>query len=992
MLLCLDTQEAQATSSNLSITDSLQAIRLERKLDSFMYVNMLDSALTYTALARQIYVESQAWQKAMSLQNRVAKRATRKERLDQALELLLNARDIGRKHYYPNEDVLKKIDKKKPHPPLLLLADIYNNISRVYFKKGNYDLAARFLSKTLVIKEHLLGKNSEEVGLVFFEFGSIHYFMDNFKKALVYNQKGLNIQLQNYYEDHTRLIKTYKNIANIYTRLDDKENALKYYQKTRDILEKNGGIRLVELHSAYTNIALTYEKLARYDEAIASSLKALDLLAKVYERQHPDFANNYLNIGNIYLQRQLFDSTELYYNKALECKQFKYPNNHPEVMDVYLRLGNLSKKKKDYQEALSRYDEVIKALTGDSERANMGETVSLTKVSSYVHLLEAFNAKAQVLQQIFEETNEWENVVKALDTYQEAASLIDTIHVISRAHLFKELPEGIFEETYYKGVQLAFQLYENVKSEEEKKKCVMIAFGLVEKSRKSKLIDAINSINLRHFHNISDSLVNAYNTINTDIGYNKAQLLKADPQRLKKVSTKLTELSQQKKNLLDEIQHNYPDYYNLRYDFSIANINEVSALLQNDLPNTAIIEFFTNDTLGFVFTLTAKGVYMDRFEIHEELETNYLNFMDFISNKEETISKDMGGYRIYRNNVYKLFEALLKKPLSCIEKDVTDLLIIPDGKFTCLPFEALSTKDLTLEDRVSYQNIPYLLNDYQIYYAYGVSFFMEDLQKQRETSGQIYCGWSVPYEYNQLAINFGQSVLSRFNNNEEETLPKSRQEIGQTNAVMKGEVFIESDANETNFKETGTGALVNHLALNCLVSNQKPMDTKLLFAVSNSDKEDDIFNIYELYNTPMKSNLAVLSATFPTSEEVNQVDGYLNLSRAFAYAGTPSLITTLWRSEDVAPEIMVYFFDKLSKGTPVAESLRHAKLEIINQSNPRKAHPYFWAGMISVGNPKPVVNQIVSLRTWLSLFAGILTILIIIGMIYWYFVERTSEE
>lgn len=70
-------------------------------------------------------------------------------------------------------------------------------------------------------------------------------------------------------------------------------------------------------------------------------------------------------------------------------------------------------------------------------------------------------------------------------------------------------------------------------------------------------------------------------------------------------------------------------------------------------------------------------------------------------------------------------------------------------------------------------------------------------------------------------------------------------------------------------------------------------------------------------------------------------------SRAFTYAGTPSVITTLWKVNDRASyELMREFYSNL-KGRKTAEALRQAQLKTMKEF----PEPFYWAAYQLTGEP-----------------------------------------
>jgi hypothetical protein len=84
----------------------------------------------------------------------------------------------------------------------------------------------------------------------------------------------------------------------------------------------------------------------------------------------------------------------------------------------------------------------------------------------------------------------------------------------------------------------------------------------------------------------------------------------------------------------------------------------------------------------------------------------------------------------------------------------------------------------------------------------------------------------------------------------------------------------------------------------------------------------------------------------------------MSLSRAFAYAGVPSLVVSLWAVDDCATAtLMEGFYRHLAAGLPKDEALRRAKLDYLAESGPLESHPFFWAGFVHAGDPAPLRRE-----------------------------------
>jgi CHAT domain-containing protein len=98
----------------------------------------------------------------------------------------------------------------------------------------------------------------------------------------------------------------------------------------------------------------------------------------------------------------------------------------------------------------------------------------------------------------------------------------------------------------------------------------------------------------------------------------------------------------------------------------------------------------------------------------------------------------------------------------------------------------------------------------------------------------------------------------------------------------------------------------------------------------------------------------VLSACETGMVEVREGDELFGLSRAFIYAGVPTLVATLWNVDDPASkDVMLGLYNGWearngpSRPGRLAQALRDAMLEARNAG----AHTHFWAPFIMIGSP-----------------------------------------
>jgi len=117
--------------------------------------------------------------------------------------------------------------------------------------------------------------------------------------------------------------------------------------------------------------------------------------------------------------------------------------------------------------------------------------------------------------------------------------------------------------------------------------------------------------------------------------------------------------------------------------------------------------------------------------------------------------------------------------------------------------------------------------------------------------------------------------------------------------------------------------------------------------LAGDGKEDGRLRVGEIFSLNLKADTVVLSACESGLGKISRGDEIIGLTRSFIYAGTPSIVTTLWKVNDrTSYELMGEFYSQLKTGRK-AEALRQAQLKTMKQF----PDPFFWAAYGLTGEP-----------------------------------------
>ena len=107
-----------------------------------------------------------------------------------------------------------------------------------------------------------------------------------------------------------------------------------------------------------------------------------------------------------------------------------------------------------------------------------------------------------------------------------------------------------------------------------------------------------------------------------------------------------------------------------------------------------------------------------------------------------------------------------------------------------------------------------------------------------------------------------------------------------------------------------------------------------------------MLTVDKIYSLNLDAELVTLSACETGLSEIANGDDLVGLTRGFLYAGSSSIVASLWKVDDLATgELMTCFYSELNKANK-REALRTAQLE----TKKKYAHPYYWASFQLTGN------------------------------------------
>lgn len=357
-----------------------------------------------------------------------------------------------------------------------------------------------------------------------------------------------------------------------------------------------------------------------------------------------------------------------------------------------------------------------------------------------------------------------------------------------------------------------------------------------------------------------------------------------------------------------------------------------------------LVEYFMGVNHIYIFTLNQNKIQLQSVRNSDTATPKLVHFIDFFSNAK-TISENPLAYNHYANVAYKVLKLPKKSSLE-------NLIIIPDGVLSFLPFEALITKENKTNN---FAEMNYLLNDYSIGYSNSADFYLN----------------AIPFQDQQQTI---LGVFPIFTGTSLE-LAFSEKELQNLNANFKGKYLTHHNATFDNFKKSAANYSILHLSTHAN-SGDISEPAKIRFY-------DQEIVYSEFYNLKLKPDLVVLSACETGIGKLYKAEGAMSIARGFQFAGAENLLFSLWKVNDFTTSVLMEkFYTNVKKGNSYFDSNHLAKLDFIKDENlpNAKKSPYYWSSFVYYGrleNPSET-NYFV----WIALIGGLIALLLLWKIFY----------
>ena len=884
----------------------------------------------------------------------------------------------------------KNLDNKS------FLITAYSGLGISYETIGEYSNAREIYDIVLKINEDPL-----QEAKILNNVGVLQYYLANYDSISYFLRLAARIYEENLDSEHPLLTSTYNNIGNSFLLQNNYRKGIEYYEKCLKIrLKQNNNLRSIA--NLYSNLGRAYSTIGRRYKGLEYRKKALELALAQSEVNSAQIASFYSGIANQELDWEGdLDLAELYLNKALEIQERIFKELSYEIGSTIESLGYTAQLKKDYHRARSYYQQALKIYNRLNHRRTSSVYFKLGQTyagqSDYDSAIHYYKKTIDYHKNDTINHNWWIGYVGLTEAFVQLNNLDSAWYFANQVFVGTTVPQyesGIIFGITLGIVELKLEILSKMSKAELNRdggqkilQLIAESIRIIEDNRKS--IDNLKVASFsNNIHRISEY---AFLPNNHDFTFNKIQISKSfilktavskqnyyaqsdidslidietsflsklsrlkskkigldKPSDIQEIERQIFDLNRQYDLLIEYVRKNYPDYHNLRYNAYAASIEEVQNFLNK---NETLVEYFEGNSTLYAFVIDKNQYEVVSWPKPKDYDELLAEF------KEVIVQPNLSQYTLVGHQLYSALYAPIDSLIN-----TEQVIIVPDGQLWGVNFDLLLTQ---ASESQSYQQLPYLLREHTLSYAYSATLLLQEANRKREYNPtQQLLAFSFGLE--DSTITDGNQMPLRTLRSAGDDLPGSRQEIRSISELVDGEYYFGTFASEANFKKSAQDYKILHLAVHGETDDIDPDNSKLYFTPNQEDSiEDNYLHAFELYNMRLNADLAVLSACNTGTGKIVRGEGILSLGRAFTYAGAKSLLLSQWDVADVAaPEIMEGFYTYLKKGYTKSKALKRAKLDYLESASDITSAPFYWGSFYILGDDSAIDFDEGSKSTW----------------------------
>lgn len=819
------------------------------------------------------------------------------------------------------------------------------NQAEMYRTYSNYGEAIRYYEAGIKIFTDFFDQNHPLVNINYVAIGKSYLETGDTEKAKLYCNNALK-NIQKYFPEGAIAAQCLECLGLIAQSEKKYSDALQYYEQALAIQDNLWGENHYASSTLYFILGDFFLNQNQFQQAKIYFEKIKDTNndeSDVFQQEN--LAKYYEAVGKWHFQQNKLDEAAPNFNKSIAIYKNINGEKHPTIANVYLQLADVFYQKNELEQALIHYDSAYFSFQDFSKQNLDIESYDTCRCNQT--LIATTIGKAMVFEQKIKQNKSENDFKTALKHYQQAAhKVILSVQFFGKDALHRQQIIHKNKTTFVNAINLSYQLYELTTDE----KYIQTAFDFVNdykaltlqiQQKKAKIMSA----------DVPEDLLREQEKWKTKIADLKFEIYQAETKNLSSLAAdkkqELLKVITEQTASQTAFENNFWYVEDSVFSNNLINFEQVSSLLNQETvllnyifdasKNQLLIFFFSNKKTNFQVVKLPQTFVEDVEKFHYLLQSSLLARAD---KKQLFIEK---GHELYQ---------YLIEPISDLIADKKRLIIIRDDVLHLLPFDVL-LKDKQAND---FQNLNYLIKDFEITYHYSTGLWYNSLNQQWQGKSNSLLAFAPVFDgVENLKISMADDAFRCFIQDEIQVpLPHSEIEVLSIQKVLgqstQNTVLLRAEATKTQFlQRLQQPHRFVHVASHSFANYDNAQFSGIACFISpNTSPKEYMLYINEIENLKIKTDLVVLSSCESGIGQLLQGEGLLGINRSFLYAGVPNTLFSLWKVQDEATALlMIEFYKNVQQNKRYSEALRQAKLTLLQDE--KTAIPIFWASFILMG-------------------------------------------
>ncbi|MGO9485481.1 MAG: CHAT domain-containing tetratricopeptide repeat protein [Rhodomicrobium sp.] len=843
--------------------------------------------------------------------------------------------------------------------------------SLLYQAQGRYGEAEPLHKRAIAAFERVLGKERSETLTSVNNLASLYHEQGRYGEAESLYRRVLEASERTLGREHPDTLRSLYNLAALYDNQGRSDEAEPLYRRLLAAAERVLGREHPKTLTTMNNLAFLYQGQRRYSEAEPLYRRVLEARERVLGKQHPETLISLANLATLYDDQGRYNEAEPLYRRVLEARERTLGREHPDTLTSANNLAAFYFQRSDWGHAAEFWRRSTAALAVRVQR----DAQDATQV-----LLGKKKSEAE------RKSGEFLGLVKVMYRLTPEGR---ALHVEASREMFETAQWAQSSEAAASLVQMAAR---GAKGDQ--------ALAALTRERQDLVAEWQKRDGLR----------------NATLGQESAR---RNPQAEAENNTRLAVIDARIKEIDKELAVKFPDYAALTSPAPLA-AEEVQAQLGAD---EALVLFLDTPEAKptpeetFIWVVTKTELRWVRSDLGTKALARELQALrcgldaeawadrpcaDLTGQSYTDADRKAGKPLPFDHaRAYRLYQALFGQAEDLIKGK--QLLIVPSGALTQLPFQVLVTAAPTNGDQ---RSAAWLVREHGLTVLPAVS----SLKALRRVSR--------PSAANNPMIGFGNPLLDGRQNDPEfgayykklaqsardkqrcpETpwqriaslaglrrgvtpvqtrggfadrdfilfqtpLPETADElcaVARDIGADMSQIRLGARATEGEVKRLSeSGQLAQyrivHFATHGALAGQIRGNAEpglLLTPPDTPTEEDDGYlTASEIAALKLDADWVVLSACNTAAGGAQGAEALSGLARAFIYAQARALLVSHWEvNSDATVKLVTGAMSRLAANKSIgrAEALRQSMLALIDKGEPREAHPAYWAPFVLVG-------------------------------------------